>query len=290
MRYYTEEKYIDLQREFILGDVEPDPRAAQFSEELFRELYSVREAEHLEWHREYSEMLLEAGSEYYKSDSPDFDVCGRPINPDDPELAREYQRRIRENYRHTPPAGFDPDVSRDVFHHYFEVQIARARAYFPQEILDQVADIRVLALDRAVPELCKRIHAWSETFRIRSNAAGRARDAAQIAAFWKGKPYFVSKLGECHDDHIGSFTRVGKDCFLAAEHTIFRFVNAEVLKQDGPLEGLTFLYYEVYPIAKGYEIHILLLNDDYDFINSDTLTDLILQCEDVIASCPYADI
>jgi len=68
---------------------------------------------------------------------------------------------------------------------------------------------------------------------------------------------------------------------LVSQHKQLRFRNADILHCDGDITGCIWLNNEIYPIKKGYEIHVLLLKTDKSAYIGDRLTELTLTCSNV---------
>lgn len=61
---------------------------------------------------------------------------------------------------------------------------------------------------------------------------------------------------EIYLDNSGGFTDVNK----------VRFDNCDIIKQEGAMEEAWWLYDEIYPIKNGYEVHVLLENEQRSLI------------------------
>ena len=147
----------------------------------------------------------------------------------------------------------------------------------PQEILNKVADIRVLALGyctECVYNLCQEI---IENNRAAYRSVLQAYDD-YINRELKDIPFINENF---HDGVVKSLRRKGNALVLefddpegALSHGRIVFRNATVLQQDGRLCGADWLYKELYKNAGGYEIHALLWRQW-------KLMDFIVQCSDV---------
>lgn len=147
----------------------------------------------------------------------------------------------------------------------------------PQEILNKVADIRVLALGyctECVYNLCQE---FIENNRAAYRSVLQAYDD-YINRELKDIPFINANF---HDGVVKSLRRKGNALVLefddpegALSHNRIVFRNAMVLQQDGRLCGADWLYNELYKNADGYEIHALLWRHW-------KLIDFIVQCSDV---------
>jgi hypothetical protein len=174
--------------------------------------------------------------------------------------------------------AFDPEQEKKNFKKEFRHNVKHLKRNLPDEILQKIADIRVLALNRASTDIKKEITTYCKTNE-------RAVESA-IKAYWKdykksfpnGEPAFAENF-KLHDSTVISCRKKGKDTVLIIEtggFTSFSQItlkNCTILKQDMQLHGAWWLYDEIYRTNDGYEIHVLLhKNKLIDFIF--TVTDM----------------
>lgn len=143
----------------------------------------------------------------------------------------------------------------------------------PKEILDKVADVRVLALQHTTSDIKKEITAYCRRNMRAVESAQKAYWKQYRKNFRKEEPAFAERFS-FHDCTVLSCRRKGKDLVLRLDNsggfTEIKQVclrNCTVLVQDKPLAGAWWLYEELYPTAEGFEIHVLLQKDQLiDFI------------------------
>ena len=148
----------------------------------------------------------------------------------------------------------------------------------PQNILAEVADTRVLALDIATKEVRQKLKAWCE---------GNMKEMHRVTdLYWKQIcPELKDAVGEeiqknfnFHDAVIKSMEMKTDSLAFRMEHSDVKkviFKNYKILEQDGYLLGATWLYQEVYAVEGGNEYHGLLWKD------GGKLAYLTIQAEDI---------
>ena len=142
-----------------------------------------------------------------------------------------------------------------------EETVKRMEESIPQNILAEVADTRVLALDIATKEVRQKLKAWCE---------GNLKQMHDVQdTYWKQvSPELKDAVGEEIQKNFNFHDAVTKSMEMKADTLTFRldccdtkkvvFKNYKVLEQDGYLLGATWLYQEVYAVEGGNEYHALL--------------------------------
>ena len=230
MRYLTKEWYHTMTDSGLGIQLGADDRAAVFSEEFFQSL----------WEKKCNDMLAVRE-----------DVCYEYDMPWDEEDERRY---FEENYRR-------------------EEEIFRTRT--PAKILSKVADIRVLALGLCTEEVYRDFEQYRA---LCEKQTEKTMDEAWELQRTQGLDKVWTGGHSLHDSHVQSVKREGEDLviefdgekalklheeleeeeFLFPEIRAIRFRDAEILKQEEPLENAWWLYDEIWKSERGYEIHALL--------------------------------
>ena len=229
MRYLTKEWYHTMTNSGLGVQLRADDRAAAFSEEFFRSL----------WDKKCGDMLAMRE-----------DICYEYDMPWDEEEERRY---FEDNYRR-------------------EEEIFRTRT--PAQILAKVADIRVLALGCCTDEVYKDFEDYRALCEKQTEKTmeevWNLQKAQGLDKVWTGEH-------SLHDSSVLNMKREGEDLviefdreidpelleeleeeFLFPEIRAIRFRDAEILKQEGPMENAWWLYDEIWKSDRGYEIHALL--------------------------------
>ena len=234
MRMLTKEWYQTMLDSGLGVCLEVDPRAAEFSEELFQGLWAEKLADWLKMREEICPILEQ-----------EFDEAGE-------------RRYFEENYAR-------------------ELETYRTRT--PAGILQKVADIRLLALGFCTEEVFREF----EQFRTRCEEqtvqtmrkVWNMQVSLGLDKIWTGEH-------SLHDSSVESLKREGEDLILKfrreaepwSQIEAIRFREAEILKQEQPMENTWWLYDEIWSREEGgYEIHALLWRDQ-------ELFELTIGCRD----------
>ena len=248
MKYYTRQRYMELQALDLMTHLQSDENAAVYSEEYF--------------------------SETYASDEKLF-IRGRyaPIDV------------LQDPQDITCP--YDEEAGKQLFRTNYGHKLRMLKEYLTDDIKENVADMRLLALERATPKVVSAANALSNELYARV----RLQDYNYRQVFKRNFPFTTSNplTDVClHDSTVTAFERTSDSVIigiktpnLESQHIQLRFKNAEILHCDGDITGCTWLESEIYPIKKGYEIHMLLLNDANDAYIGDGLAELTLTCSNV---------
>ena len=138
------------------------------------------------------------------------------------------------------------------FMNQHEATVKRMEASIPQDILAEVADTRVLALDIATKEVRQKLKAWCEQNKKEADAKAAAYDGLTLAE-------------NLHDAVIRTMEIKAETLTFKLECSDVKkvvFRNHKVLEQGGYILGATWLYLEVYEAEGGREYHALLWKKD----------------------------
>ena len=158
---------------------------------------------------------------------------------------------------------FRPEEFKAAFRRDHLEQVERLRRVLPREILEQAADLRVLALDAATPEVIAAVTRWCEDNRRRAEAVMEAYQAWAAEV----RPLVGPEIQDgfaFHDSQVTGAERTGDRLTLFLEPGGYSqvrrvdFLGAQVLEEDGDLAGAYWLYGEVHPARGGSEYHSLL--------------------------------
>ena len=165
------------------------------------------------------------------------------------------------------------------FNKYFVARLNDIQK-LPNSILNEVSDIRMLALGYATQETYDKIKEYCiSNYKTFEKAMNDYHNCV--------KKQFKNKIPdfekECfHDCCITNFTQKANNLIVEIDNDGERteinnitFKNAKIIKQEGSIKDAWWLYNEIYKIGDKYEIHFLLWSND-------TLNDLILTCDDII--------
>jgi len=163
------------------------------------------------------------------------------------------------------------------------------KKYLPKEIIDRVADIRILAMNIASQEVCDLIVAYCTRI-----DEGREQIIRNYKKESEGltMPEWVDVLANFHDSRIVSVANVGSDLIMKVEPfytdvSVVTFKNAKIVEQELKiLDGAYWSYEEIYKKDGFYEIHVMLSGERSNlregFDNEYGLAYLTLTTTDVI--------
>lgn len=282
MRYFTREWYEGIQEDAMISAVRGDRRAATFSEEFFQSLYTRKQRE---WLASAQDRAMETFGEEWPEEFQASPEMYR--SPKAYKKARQEYLRVRNKVL----KGIRKDVNEAAlkadFADWYQDELHHIREDYPKEILDGVADVRVLALGVASPEIKKRIDRFVQEMEERNQAPFRsyARHKKELLRKYPGS--FIEAFG-FHDAVVERMEQRGRELVLDlmrdyedAERVRLRFLDCEIVRMDDGLEGADWLYEEIYEGASGgWEIHVLFF--DCDACEDDPLGELILRAADVV--------
>lgn len=240
MNYFTKEWYELCQKTSIHFSFREVKEAESFSEEYFQQLYKQ---ELTEWLRLQKEIALHKD----------------PLGV------------IKENSISCHP--FDRKKLSQQFYQGFIHRQEYIKTILPEEILKEIADIRVCALDKVSYKVIQAI-----TLFCKNNEKSVNRTIKEYEKYYKkASKSFDRSIVEninFHDcsiidvrqteeyllilfDNKGGFTDVDE----------VKFENYKIIKQDDLLQNSWWLYDEIYKINNKYELHVLLQNKKMDLVD-----------------------
>lgn len=263
MKYMTKECYDTMQRTGYHFGLRSSKQAEFFSEAYFKKLYKRAQVKWLKEAKACYEVNL---AEVLPEEFCFMPVDGRHLTEAEQEEAQRIYAQFREKARaaYENRAPFDPKQVKKDFKKNYRRKMKELKENLPEEILSQVADIRVLALGRASAEVKKAISQYCEKNYKAVRSAGKKYRREYERQFKEKEPDFARKL--ClHDRSVESCRKKGKDLLLTLEDRgdptevrRIRMKNCKVLKQDAPLKGARGLYEEIFKSGSGFEIHFLM--------------------------------
>ncbi len=259
----TKEWYETLQKTSFHLPLKVSKKAEVFSEDYFKKLYKSEEKA---WLRLQENDSNEKFEDIYPDEFQAEYADGRQLELSEFEKAKKVYFEMREQARldfENKPA-FDPSQEKKNFKQTFQGNVKRLKRNLPDEILQKIADIRVLALDHASADIKKEITAYCKANEKAVEAAQNAYWKEYKMSFKNGEPTFAENFG-FHDCIVVACRKKGGDIVITLDNsggftTInqITFKNCSILKKDKPLHGAWWLYEEIYKSNGGYEIHALL--------------------------------
>ncbi len=269
MKYLTKEWFQLMQKgsyHILLVEVN---KAEHFSEEYFKKVYKRQEKQQLDMEKSCYEIFnYERIYENYKGKTSKARVkwLDEFLRKDSNfELAiLEQKKNFNENYNRN---------------------LRELEDNLPKEILDQVADIRLLALNRCTPKVRKLITTYCEDNIKYVHNTIEKYNTESDKSFKNQNSDIHKKLG-FHDSEIISCTIDRKDIIIrisdidGASKTGFcdiTFKNFKLIGEKVEIKNAIWLYEEIYKVELGYELHVLL-------IKGDSLIEFGVISEDIIST------
>ena len=254
-------------------------KAEVFSEEYFKSLYRRKLRRHLKDMWKYSTEGLEQEWPQDFSRSPDeFETAAEY------EAARNaYLEERWEMLEDWQPESWDEAAERAEFERDYQRELKLIPENLPPEILNKVADLRVLALGMAAPDVKREIIALERENQRRETEWLQALQAHHRRMCEKYPNSFIAKL-YMHDAVFANKSWQGKNLVLdmdGSQETSSRavFVDCEILQMQDDLIGSEWLYDEVHEDGDKFIVHILTFNWDRD--GDKKYSELTLRCSDV---------
>lgn len=276
MKYFTKEWYELCQKTNLDCNLKVDERASVKDEKLYESLYKKEESR-----------MVELKRDVYDFDPRELiNSANAPlIEEDGHEKKREFiflsdsQRESFDAavkaYDERPP--FDEAKVKKDFARAMRLNKERLVASLTEEIVNKVADMRVLSLGYCTKEVLAEIKKLSKANERAVEKAIRDYTKAQKE---EDIPKRISKL-TFHDCEVTDFYIENADATMTfdndggfTDYDKIIFKSAEITETSGRIIGSYWLYEEVYRCGEGYEIHVLF--------SKEKLSELIIKCSDVV--------
>ena len=249
--------------------------AEYFSEDYYQRLYDKKLKEYLKTWKEMSELTVD---DVYPRDaflnfsfvSPEgefIDVSASLQEDEFNKIRDDILRQEEEARDRFVPFIYDEEHKRQEFMERNDSIIARYREHLPEDVLKDVADLRVLALEEVSENIYHRI---SEFCAKKDKEYCNIRDEYQN--YYKSiEKYLPDKIKfnyGFHDCEIKSLEQQGQDVVmeLGCEGSSYSKINKVVFRNANIVEleeskGSRWIYNEIYLVKEGYEFHALAQND-----------------------------
>jgi hypothetical protein len=245
--------------------------AETFSEEYFQNLYQCMLKQHLRLQKDMSELTADdvfqpGGWESFAivNNEGEFTDASQLLSPEEFERNRnDICQHEQEAYNNFVPFVYDEEVLTEQFNNNMNTRMKQLEDLLPEDILKDVADLRVLALDKVAEDI---------KIRIRQFCAEKEEKIEKVheefqnyySSIEKLLPEKIRKEYGFHDCKITNFTQQGTDVIIEIDHRggftdICKIIyhDATVIEQDD-IVGSCWLYGEIYIVNDSYEFHSLL--------------------------------
>lgn len=248
MRYFTKQWYeYNIAYTYKICDW-----AEQYSQAYFEELYQQRWERFLNQQKQFTAVTMK---ELWRMQNPKEILLSSSEKQQAERKLQKMWKKIQER------SMLSEEQMRREFQKAFERRIQILEASMPKELLDGVADIRVMACGVVDAKTYEQIQRW------KLQMAEHTQFLRQTyQKHWDGcKNQFSDEIQTLNlrDCEIERVSMEGMDCVLDLDYSFgfekvkqVRFKHAHIL-QDGNLSGCYWLAEEFYPINKGFEFHLL---------------------------------
>jgi hypothetical protein len=250
--------------------------AETFSEEYFQNLYHCMLKQHLKLYKEMSELtaddIFQPGhwdSLTIVNEEGEFTDASHSFSSKDLEKLRDdICHKEQEAYDNFVPQVYDEEVLiKQFYDNNYLGRKKQLEALLPEDILKDVADIRVLALNKVSEDIQKR---------IRQFCAKKEEKALKIEQEYQShNRSIIMQLPEkirneygFHDCKVTHFEQQGTDVIIEFDHSGgFTNVNkliyhdATIIEQDN-IVGSWWIYDEIYRMVDLYEFHAALQDEN----------------------------
>ena len=281
MKYLTKEWYYGNKN--ICLDLEVDTKAEKLSEEYYKELYNAKLNEFLEEEKEVSGMDYEPETweDIQIMDDEGNIISAREVMSEEEfEALRQQLLEEEQNQQDVEIEPYDEEASTNDFLEMHQDEIEELKENLPKEILDEVADIRVLALGVATEKVKDLVDKYSQECEMKFEKPFNEYNKHWYSIADK-VPAHIKENYNFHDCAILKMTKCGNDIVFELDNSGgFTNINKITYKDAVILEnnfvgGCYWIYDEMYLCDKGYEFHIAVDGENgYDYIT--------LQASDVI--------
>ncbi len=180
----------------------------------------------------------------------------------------------------------DEDVEIDIgeyekdYLRALDERIADLQKIIPEDILENIADMRVFALNKATPSVHKKLRIYCD------NAQKKVDRTLREYEDYYNTTSIPSDIDDnlgFHDAVIVSAAEKNGDLkldFDISQSFAFKssvtFHNVGIIEKEADFEGCVWLYDELYQTENGYEVHILAQSADME-----NLVCFTLSCENI---------
>lgn len=298
MKYYTKEWYALNQRCHYQEDLAVTQSAKRRSEDYFQALYARKLEEHLRFQQEMAALTVDDVFPLDESleelaipqENGAFLPAKEALSPEEfANVQAEIRRQIQEARAGWEPEIYDADQAAADFEAQWQGRMAYFQRELPEELLSQVADLRVLALG-----CCSRKVKQGLAVLSKANEA-KARSMVEPYERWMEKhaggsfPEELLRGYGFHDAEVVALNQTGAELTMELEGgctdmAAVTWHNARILQQEEGVVGGTWLYEELYPVGKRYEFHALLVSEAgelvYFTVEADGVSFVPVQPED----------
>jgi hypothetical protein len=198
----------------------------------------------------------------------EFTDASQLLSPEELKRIRDdIYREEQEAYNNFVPLVYNEVVLTEQFDNNMIIRMKQLEALLPEDILKDVADLRVLALNKVSKDIKLRIRQFCA---VKEEKILKVQQEFQnyYCSIEKLLPEKIRKEYGFHDCKITSLSQQGTDVILEIDHrggftNVCKIIyhNAAVIEQDN-IEGSWWLYEEIYIVNDSYEFHSALQDEN----------------------------
>lgn len=249
--------------------------AETFSEKYFQNLYHCMLKQHLRLYKEMSELTADDifppgrwDSLAIVNNEGGFTDASQFLPPEEVERVRnEILLKEQEAYDNFVPQVYDEEALTKQFDDNLYCSKKRLEALLPEDILKDVADIRVLALNKVSEDIKNRIRQFCAQ---KEEKVSKIQEEYQnyYNSIEKQLPEKIRKEYGFHDCIVTHFEQQGTDVIIELDHSggftnVCKVIyhNATMIEQDN-IVGSWWICDEIYRMNDSYEFHSALQDEN----------------------------
>lgn len=279
MKYFTKEWCELLGKTIFRNALKEDIRATVYSEEYFRALYNEALNKHLVLQKKVLSAPFNAVAVSPEVDSntlASLALQGASKYEVEKFKKRHLRRRDAAQKHWDSQYPYNEQKQTENYKIRFESNLNRVKNDIPEDILNDIADIRVFALRRATKEIIERVNINCENTQNQIDKTISDYYEYFNKASQSFDPNIVENMhfGDCKvigmQQNEDSLTLFIDNACVFTDIDQITFKGHKIIEQNDSLLNGWWLNHEIYKMDEKYEIHVLLERDHkkIDFIIS----------------------
>lgn len=265
MKYLTKEWYAKMQRTDLYFGLQISKKAEEYSDNYYQTLYNKAQKRHI---KDFSDF-----TSYKKIKKIFLENIDDNSNLTDKDIEREFKNLNKEMF-------FGMSIEENFDYRQKQI-IERLKTDIPEEILNKVKDIRVLALGYVSSEVYKLLKEYCDINEKFVEEKFREYERIESEQFKNEAIGFLEE--SFHDCFVIDINKEKNNLVIQLDNnhsftnkTNIVFQNYNTILDEN-INKSWWLYEEVYKNNDRYEVHILTSGDM-------GLKELIVDCDDIILS------
>jgi hypothetical protein len=276
LKYFTREWFELRNGSNIYEFMTITKEAEAFSEEHFQNLYKAKLEDFLNNYKEMSKLTVDdifpvnswSNISTIDKDWNFVDVSTIVTAEVYQKIKEEIARKEQEARARFVPIVYEEEKLIQQFHdNNFKGRLKYLESLLPEDIMKDIADIRLLALDEVSKEIWDRIYLFCSI-----KEAQTSKVEKEFQEYYNlSSPKLPEKIQHnynFHDCRVTSYEQQGKEVTIGLDHSggftnVCKVIyhNAVVLEQEDIVRAC-WLDSEIYAMEEGYEFHAVLQGED----------------------------